>query len=153
MYCTEKLFSAATALSYCPERRLVYVGLEGGAVEEFKLARDYNSLDTLRVYHAHQARVTAVVAAAGQAWILSAGRDKYFQFHCTTTGKRLGGYLCTAWCTALAYDSEAQYVFIGDYSGAITVCKLEPSGVRFVNTLKGHRWGANLIRDGFRYYH
>jgi len=143
--------SAATALSYCPERRLVYVGLEGGAVEEFKLARDYNSLDTVRVYHAHQARVTAVVAAAGQAWILSAGRDKYFQFHCTTTGKRLGGYLCTAWCTALAYDSEAQYVFIGDYSGAITVCKLEPSGVRFVNTLKGHSGSIqSLAWDGSR---
>ena len=30
-------------------------------------------------------------------------------------GKRLGGYLCNAWCTSLAYDSEAKYAFIGNY--------------------------------------
>ena len=36
---------------------------------------------------------------------------------CPTTlspGKRLGGYLCNAWVTSLAYDEEAQYAFIGD---------------------------------------
>ena len=44
--------------------------------------------------------------------------------------------MVNAWCTALAYDEEAQYVFIGDYSGAITVCKLEQNGVKFINTLK-----------------
>ena len=28
-------------------------------------------------------------------------------------GKRLGGYLCNAWCTSLAYDSDAKYAFVG----------------------------------------
>ena len=71
---------------------------------------------------------------------------RYFQFHCTSSGRRLGGYLCTSWCTCLDYDSGARYVFIGDYSGNITVCKLEDGGhvggaghgVHYVNTLKGH---------------
>ena len=71
---------------------------------------------------------------------------RYFQFHCTSSGRRLGGYLCTSWCTCLDYDSGARYVFIGDYSGNITVCKLDDGGpaggagpgVQYVNTLKGH---------------
>ena len=29
------------------------MGLESGVVEEFSLARDYNRLDSTRVYHAH----------------------------------------------------------------------------------------------------
>ena len=100
------------------------------------MARDYNSITSVRVYHAHQSRVTDTCFSSASNWILSSGRDKYFYFHCTVTGKRLGGYLCNAWCTGLAYDEEAQYVFVGDYSGAITVCKLEQSGVKFINTLK-----------------
>ena len=33
--------------------RQLFVGLESGVVEEFSLARDYNRLDSTRVYHAH----------------------------------------------------------------------------------------------------
>ncbi len=66
---------------------------------------------------------------------------RYFQFHCTSSGRRLGGYLCSSWCTCMVFDEGARYVFIGDYSGNITVCKLESGGshgVQYVNTLKGH---------------
>ena len=141
--------TAATSLSYCHQKRKLFVGLESGAVEEFTVARDYNRMDSERLYHAHTARVTDTVYTEGTNWVLTSGRDKYFQFHCTTTGKRLGGYLCNAWCTTIAYDEEAQYVFIGDYSGAITVCKLEQSGVNFINTLKvrGRRERRSLMTD------
>ena len=145
--------TAPTCLSYCHERRsgphivsrnisdgliirLLFVGLDSGAVDEWEVARDYNSITSVRKYHAHLSRVEDTCFSPASNWILSCGRDKYFYFHCTVTGKRLGGYLCNAWCTGLAYDEEAQYVFVGDYSGAITVCKLEQSGVKFINTLK-----------------
>jgi hypothetical protein len=36
-------------------------------------------------------------------------------FFIYTAGKRLGGYLCNAWCTSLAFDAEAHYAFIGDF--------------------------------------
>ena len=36
-----------------PHARQLFVGLESGVVEEFTLARDYNRLDSSRVYHAH----------------------------------------------------------------------------------------------------
>ena len=81
-----------------------------------------------------QARVSDVVHTAKTGWILSGGRDKYFHYHCVNTGihndvgqlfntynacgepgKRLGGYLCNAWVTSIAYDEEAQYVFIGKF--------------------------------------
>ena len=50
----------------------------------------------------------------------------------------------------LDYDEEARYVFIGDYSGQITVCKLdERDGVQFVNVLKGHNGSIqSLCWDG-----
>ena len=70
-------------------------------------------MDSVREYHAHQGRVTATLHAREHSWVLSAGRDKYFSFHCVQTGKRLGGYLCNSWCTALQYDEESRLVFIG----------------------------------------
>jgi len=130
--------SAATALSYNHQTRKLFVGLESGSIEEFIISQDFNRMDGQREYHAHQtARVSNVVDDSENNWLLSAGRDKYFHFHCIGTGKRLGGYLCNAWCTSLAYDSDAKYAFIGDYSGSITVCKLESSGVKFITSLKG----------------
>ena len=52
---------------------------------------------------AHQSRVTAVRYIEQSNWMLSCGRDKYFQWHCTETGRRLGGYQTNAWCTCLQY--------------------------------------------------
>ena len=71
-------------------------------------------------------------------WVCSVARDRYFQFHSCKNGQRLGGYLCSAWCTALSYDEGAKYAFIGDYSGQITVCQLSENGVKLINVLKGH---------------
>lgn len=144
--------AAVTSMTYSHPTRQLFVGLESGTVEEFCLATDYNRLDSVRVYHAHdRARVTDLAHTAKSGWVLSGGRDKYFHYHCVATGKRLGGYLCNAWCTSIAYDEEAQYVFIGDYSGAITVCHLEAAGLKFVNTLKGHSGSVRTLAwDGTR---
>ncbi|XP_023335194.1 WD repeat and FYVE domain-containing protein 2 [Eurytemora carolleeae] len=130
--------AAATALHYTHETRNLFVGLDTGSIEEFTLSPDYNRMESVRVYNAHQnARVCRILVDRENSWLLSGGRDKYFHFHCTVTGKRLGGYQCNAWCTSLAYDTDAKYAFVGDYSGSITVCKLETSGVKFITSLKG----------------
>ena len=68
-----------------------------------------------------------------------------FQFHCTESGRRLGGYNCPSWCTSLAYDEAARYVFVGDQAGSITVLKLDENGVKFVNTLKGHNGSVQTL--------
>lgn len=36
------------------------------------------------------------------------------------------------------YDSQAQYVFIGDSGGQITMLRLDTGGAQFVTTFKGH---------------
>jgi len=135
--------AAPTALTY--NQGHLFVGLETGHVEQFLLSSDYNRLDTVRQYHGHQGQVSDIIHCVKSGWMLSCARDKYFYFHCVETGKRLGGYLCNAWCTALAYDEEAQYVFIGDYSGIITVCHLQQTGITFVNSLKGHSGSVRCL--------
>ena len=53
--------------------------------------------------------MTGIYYSMTRKWLLSVSRDRYFQFHCTDSGRRLGGNLCKAWCTAVEYDEEAKY--------------------------------------------
>ena len=52
---------------------------------------------------AHQGRISDVKFSVNCEWVLSCGRDKYFQWHCSETGRRLGGYQASAWCLCLEY--------------------------------------------------
>ena len=140
--------SAATALHYNHASKQLFVGLDNGTVTEFTVSEDHNRMDHVRDYHAHQSRVTNIHVSPN-GWLLSASRDRYFQFHSCSNGQRLGGYLCSAWCTALTYDHGAKYAFIGDYSGQITVCQLSENGVKLINILKGHNGSIqSLFWDG-----
>lgn len=130
--------SGCTALDYTADTRTLFVGQENGTVSQYALSDDCNRLTLIRDYLAHQARVTACVLARQTGWILSCGRDKFFAFHCTETGARLGTYTFESWATALQYDALAKYAFIGDYGGQITMLRLEQSGCTFVTTFKGH---------------
>jgi hypothetical protein len=47
--------------------------------------------------------VTAMTFSLEYEWLLSISRDKYFQLHDASNGKRLGGYQAEAWCTAMQY--------------------------------------------------
>lgn len=130
--------SGCTALAYTAETRHLFVGQENGTVSQYVLATDCNHLTLVLDHLAHQARVAAVCHAREHGWVLSCARDKTFAYHCVETGHRIGGYTFEAWCTALQYDSQAKYAFVGDYSGQITMLKLDVSGVKFVTTFKGH---------------
>jgi WD40 repeat protein len=139
---------AATAMKYCHSNRTLYVGLNNGTITEFLISDDGNKMDHVRDYHAHQGRVTGVQPTSDSR-LLSVARDRYFQCHNSTSGQRLGGYLCSAWCTALAYDEDAKYAFIGDYSGQITICQLSENGVKLINVLKGHNGSIQTLHwDG-----
>lgn len=43
------------------------------------------------------------------------------------------------------FDSQSKHVFIGDYSGQVTMLKIEESGYKPITTLKGH--SGKLIRQ------
>ncbi|XP_073987700.1 WD repeat and FYVE domain containing 2 isoform X1 [Rhodnius prolixus] len=130
--------AAASALYYRRETRQLFVGLDNGTISVYKLAEDYNRLNHVRDYLAHQARVTNIHFALDCEWILSIARDKFFQLYCSESSRNLGSYPTSAWCTALVFDSQSKHAFVGDYSGAITMLKLESTGIREITKLKGH---------------
>uniref|UniRef100_V5GHA9 Putative conserved secreted protein n=1 Tax=Ixodes ricinus TaxID=34613 RepID=V5GHA9_IXORI len=69
-----------------------------------------------RNYLAHQGKVVGIVFSLIAEWVLSVARDKYFQWHCSETGRRLGGFQCNAWCTALQFDAQSKScIHVADY--------------------------------------
>lgn len=104
--------------------------------QEFTAAPDYNSITQVREYLSHKIRVTGVIYCPIAKWVLSAASDKFFVYHCTSSGRRLGGHQCSAWCTALQYDAKSRHVFVGDYGGQITMLKLEETGPQVITVLK-----------------
>ncbi|XP_006816296.2 WD repeat and FYVE domain-containing protein 2-like, partial [Saccoglossus kowalevskii] len=125
-------------MDYNSETRRLFVGLDNGTISEFLLSDDFNRMQTRRDYLAHQNRVTGIFFTLLSEWVLSVGRDKYFQWHCSETGRRLGGYQSSSWCTCLQYDGESKHAFVGDYSGSISVLKVEDNNCTLITSLKGH---------------
>ncbi|KAE8744925.1 hypothetical protein FOCC_FOCC008425 [Frankliniella occidentalis] len=145
--------SAATALHFCKASRRLFVGQDNGIVSEFLVAEDRNRISHSKDYQAHTGRVTSVLLSEKCQWLLSVGRDKMFKLHCAQSGLCLGSFVSEAWCTAVAIDSLAKMIFVGDYAGHITMLKVDEgvaqssignsggvvSGViRYVTNLKGH---------------
>ncbi|BES88967.1 unnamed protein product [Nesidiocoris tenuis] len=130
--------AAASSLYYQHETRQLFVGLDNGTISEYKLAEDFNRLNHVRDYLAHQARVICVHFALTCEWILSVGRDKLFQWYCSESARCLGSYSTTAWATVFVFDNQSKHAFVGDYTGVITMLKCEPTGIREITKLKGH---------------
>ncbi|KAK7070597.1 WD repeat and FYVE domain-containing protein 2 [Halocaridina rubra] len=130
--------SIPSTLYYTASIKRLLMGLDNGTVTEYEVAQDYNSIKHLRDYISHQSRVTGVIYCRDSEWALSVARDKFFVYHCTESGRRLGGHQCSGWCTALQYDYKSRHVFVGDYSGSITMLKLEENGPQVITNLKGH---------------
>ncbi|KAK3095101.1 hypothetical protein FSP39_010354 [Pinctada imbricata] len=130
--------SEGSSLFYNGETQRLFVGLDNGTISEFKLTEDFNRMTLTRDYLAHQGRVTSVKFTLNCEWVLSCARDKYFQWHCSETGRRLGGYQTSAWCLCLEFDEQSKYVFVGDYAGQISVLKISQSSFDVIITLKGH---------------
>ncbi|KAK3764121.1 hypothetical protein RRG08_039292 [Elysia crispata] len=130
--------SAVSCLDYNPQTRRLFVGQDSGTISEFDITEDYNRLIHQKDYLAHQSRVTAVKFSLRCEWVLSCSKDKYFMWHCSETGRRLGGYQANAACLCLEFDEESKYAFIGDYSGQVVVLKLKDNSFDFIAPLKGH---------------
>lgn len=130
--------TAASCLYYRQETRQLFIGLENGTISEYILEEDFNRLRHVKDYLAHQARVTTIHFSLDCEWILSIARDKLFQLYCSESGRNIGTYGTTAWCTALVFDSQSKHAFIGDYSGVITMLKLDANQVTEITKLKGH---------------
>ncbi|XP_055921961.1 WD repeat and FYVE domain-containing protein 2 [Eupeodes corollae] len=138
--------SGCTSLFYYDDTRQLFVGQENGTVSQYTLSEDCNRLSLVRDYLAHQARVVAVLFAKIQSWVLSCAKDKFFAYHCTETGRRLGCYTFETPCTALQFDAMARYAFIGDLAGQITMLRLDVQGSSLITTFKGHTGGIRCLK-------
>ncbi|KAL8595582.1 WD repeat and FYVE domain-containing protein 2 [Nucella lapillus] len=130
--------SEASSMSFNAETNRLFIGMDNGTFSEFLMEDDFNRMTHKRDFIAHQGRVTAVKFSLGCEWVLSCGKDKYFQWHCSESGKRLGGFQAVSWCLCLEFDEQSKYAFVGDYSGQISVLKLMDTTFELITTLKGH---------------
>ncbi|XP_034948251.1 WD repeat and FYVE domain-containing protein 2 [Chelonus insularis] len=133
--------SGATSMHYHVETRRLFVGLENGFVDEFLLEQDYNRMTAMREYSAHHGRVTGVIFSSIHGWVMSVGRDKLFQLHCSESGRNLGSYgkakyrdssINSSWYTTLQFDEQSKYAFVGDYAGEITMLKIDSTSITLV---------------------
>ncbi|KAK7091071.1 WD repeat and FYVE domain-containing protein 2-like [Littorina saxatilis] len=137
--------SEAASVDYNAETRRLFVGLDNGTISEFVMEDDFNRMTHKRDFIAHQGRVMAVKFSLACEWVLSCGKDKYFQWHCSETGRRLGGYQATAWCLCMEFDEQSKYTFVGDYSGQVSVLKLKDTTFELITTLKGHSGSVRCL--------
>uniref|UniRef100_A0A8D0BP28 WD repeat and FYVE domain containing 2 n=1 Tax=Salvator merianae TaxID=96440 RepID=A0A8D0BP28_SALMN len=128
-----------------PETRRLSVGLDSGAISEFILSEDYNKMTPIKSYQAHQSRVMMVLFVLEMEWILSVGQDKYFTWHCSESGQRLGSYRISSGACGLQFDTETRHVFIGDHSGQVTILKLEQENSSLITTFRGHTGGITAL--------
>lgn len=90
-------------MDYNHQTKRLFVGLENGYISEFSLSEDFNRIKLIKNYAAHQNKIKALLFSLDTEWLLSIGRDKYFIWHCSERGQRLGAYFCQHICTALQY--------------------------------------------------
>ncbi|XP_010163983.2 WD repeat and FYVE domain-containing protein 1, partial [Antrostomus carolinensis] len=130
--------SPCSAMAYHHDSRRIFVGQDNGAIMEFHISEDFNKMNFVKTYPAHQNRVSAITFCLTSEWVISTGHDKCISWMCTRSGSMLGRHYFTSWASCLQYDHETQHAFVGDYSGQITLLKLEQNTCSVITTLKGH---------------
>uniref|UniRef100_A0A8D3BG56 WD repeat and FYVE domain containing 1 n=1 Tax=Scophthalmus maximus TaxID=52904 RepID=A0A8D3BG56_SCOMX len=137
--------SPCSCMSYHHDSRRIFIGQDNGAVVEFLISEDFNKMSHVKTYPAHQNRVSDMVFSLESEWVVSTGHDKSVSWMCTQSGSMLGRHYFTAWASCLQYDHETQHAFVGDYSGQITLLKLEKQTYSTVTTLKGHEGSIGAL--------
>uniref|UniRef100_A0A671XA84 WD repeat and FYVE domain containing 1 n=1 Tax=Sparus aurata TaxID=8175 RepID=A0A671XA84_SPAAU len=134
--------SPCSCMSYHHDSRRIFIGQDNGAVVVSE-ANSNKRLDKLAP--AHQNRVSDMVFSLESEWVVSTGHDKSVSWMCTQSGSMLGRHYFTAWASCLQYDHETQHAFVGDYSGQITLLKLERQTYSTITTLKGHEGSIGTL--------
>ncbi|XP_067363249.1 WD repeat and FYVE domain-containing protein 1 isoform X3 [Channa argus] len=137
--------SPCSCMSYHHDSRRIFIGQDNGAVVEFLISEDFNKMNHVKTYPAHQNRVSDMVFSLESEWVVSTGHDKSVSWMCTQSGSMLGRHYFTAWASCLQYDHETQHAFVGDYSGQITLLKLEKQTYSTITTLKGHEGSVGAL--------
>uniref|UniRef100_A0AAZ3PYI6 FYVE-type domain-containing protein n=2 Tax=Salmonidae TaxID=8015 RepID=A0AAZ3PYI6_ONCTS len=134
-----------SCMSYHHDSRRIFIGQDNGAIVEFLLSEDFNKMNHVKTYPAHQNRVSDMVFSLESEWVVSTGHDKSVSWMCTQSGSMLGRHYFGSWASCLQYDNDTQHAFVGDYSGQITLLKLERQTYSTITTLKGHEGSIGAL--------
>uniref|UniRef100_A0AAR2LVG8 FYVE-type domain-containing protein n=1 Tax=Pygocentrus nattereri TaxID=42514 RepID=A0AAR2LVG8_PYGNA len=137
--------SPCSCMSYHHESRRIFIGQDNGAIVEFIISEDFNKMNHVKTYPAHQGRVSDMVFSLLSQWVVSTGHDKSLSWMCTQSGSMLGRHYFSSWASCLQYDNDTQHAFVGDYSGQITLLKLEGQTYSTITTLKGHEGSIGAL--------
>ncbi|CAG06391.1 unnamed protein product, partial [Tetraodon nigroviridis] len=74
---------------------------------EFLISEDFNKMNHVKTYPAHQNRVSDMVFSLETEWVVSTGHDKSMSWMCTQSGSMLGRHCFNAWASCLQYPSPA----------------------------------------------
>ncbi|RXN24238.1 WD repeat and FYVE domain-containing 1 [Labeo rohita] len=130
--------SPCSSVSYHHESRRIFIGQDNGAIVEFLISEDFNKMNHVKTYPAHQNRVSELIFSLESQWVISTGHDKSISWMSTQSGSMLGRHSFGSWASCLQYDNDTQHAFVGDYSGQITLLKLDEQTCSVITTLKGH---------------
>uniref|UniRef100_A0AAY5EC22 FYVE-type domain-containing protein n=1 Tax=Electrophorus electricus TaxID=8005 RepID=A0AAY5EC22_ELEEL len=134
-----------SCMSFNPETRRISVGMDNGVVSVSEQNKTLTCVAFTNITFAHQGGVTVVLFVLEMEWVLSTGQDKSFTWHCSESGQQLGTYRTTAWVSGLQFDVETRHAFVGDYSGQVTILKLEQDNCNLVTTFKGHTGNVTAL--------
>ncbi|MGH0146960.1 UNVERIFIED_CONTAM: hypothetical protein FKN15_051256 [Acipenser sinensis] len=108
--------SPCSSMSYHHDSKRIFIGQDNGAVVEFEISEDFNKITFVKTYPAHQSRVSAIVYCPES---LTAG--------------------------AFRFDHDTKHAFVGDFSGQITLLKLDQNTYSVITTLKGHEGSVGSL--------
>uniref|UniRef100_A0A9J7YTF3 WD repeat and FYVE domain containing 1 n=1 Tax=Cyprinus carpio carpio TaxID=630221 RepID=A0A9J7YTF3_CYPCA len=97
--------SPCSCMSYHHESRRIFIGQDNGAVVEFLISEDFNKMNHVKTYPAHQNRVSDLIFSLESQWVISTGHDKSISWMSTQSGSMLGRHSFGSWASCLQYPS------------------------------------------------
>ncbi|CAD5211516.1 unnamed protein product [Bursaphelenchus okinawaensis] len=134
----EYLPNLPTCLFLHETARLLFVGLVSGAVYQYEIREDWNSLELIRRYNVHTNAVTGIAYSHIGKELFSCSRDKTLIWHSADSGNKIGMYNLGCPCSVIQFDSSTNFAFIGDANGNVYVLRINGVAAQLVSKLSAH---------------
>lgn len=139
------LTSPCSAMVFCQTTKQLFIGIQAGTVEEYRVADDYNAIYHQRQYMAHSKEVTDVVFGVEKELLVSCGKDRWITWHFTQNGQKMGAHQVSSVPLCLQFDIKSFHVFCGLSNGEIPIIKIDKDRCESINSLKGHSNSTNCL--------
>lgn len=145
------LNAPCSSMCFSPTTKQLFIGLQSGSVEEYRVAEDYNSIYHQRKYEAHQKQVTSCVFCVEKEILVTCAKDRWLTWYWTQNGKKMGAHQVASVPMCLQFDARANYVFCGLSNGEIPILQIDKNDCKPINSLKGHSGAVNSLHwDGIQ---